>query len=219
MSSPSTLLLFGPGLTAGVVTGVVVSFAHTVLPTHWAPFVLTARARGWTSARLLAVAVAGALAHTLSTAVIGALAVAVGLVASAAFGALFETVAGAGLLLMGAAIVAQAFRAGHVHGQARAPRPSQTDRAAVTGLIVLMLVSPCEVALPVYLSAARYGWAGFCVLTAGVAAGTASGMLLAVFAARAGLERFRTDRWERYEGVALGAALMLLGVWILAAER
>ena len=206
-------------MTASVVTGVVVSFAHTVLPTHWAPFVLTARARHWNALRLLTVAMAGALAHTVSTAVIGSLAVAIGLVASARFGALFETVAGAGLLLIGAAIVAQAFRAGHVHGRARDARPGQTDLAAATGLIVLMLASPCEVALPVYLSTARYGWTGFYVLTAGVAAGTACGMLLAVLAARAGLQRFATHQWERYEGAALGAALMLLGIWIFVAER
>jgi hypothetical protein len=55
------------------------------------------------------------------------------------------------------------------------------------------------------------------VLTAGVAAGTAAGMLLAVLAARAGLQRFMTHHWERYEGAALGAALLILGLWILVA--
>ena len=202
-----------------MITGVVVSFAHTILPTHWAPFVVAARARRWDTPGLLAVAMAGALAHTLSTAVIGALAVAVGLVASAHFGALFEAVAGAGLLLIGAGIVAQAFRAGHTHSRARDPRPGQTDLAAATGLVVLMLVSPCEVALPVYLSAARFGWTGFYVLTAGVAAGTAAGMALAILIARAGLKRFNAHRWERYEGVALGAALMLLGVFIFVSAH
>ena len=44
-----------------------------------------------------------------------------------------------------------------------------------------------------------------------------SGMLLAVLIARAGLKRFNAHRWERYEGVTLGAALLLLGVWILVA--
>ena len=200
-----------------MVTAVVVSFAHTVLPTHWAPFLVAARARRWDTRRLLAVAMAGALAHAFSTAVIGALALAIGLAASARFGALFETVAGGGLVLIGAGVVVQAFLGGHVHGRARDPRPSQTDLAAVLGLIVLMLVSPCEVALPVYLSAARYGWTGFYVLTAGVAAGTAAGMLLAVLAARAGLQRFMTHHWERYEGAALGAALLILGLWILVA--
>ena len=200
-----------------MITGVVVSFVHTVLPAHWAPFVVAARARRWDTPALLTVAMAGALAHTLSTAVIGALAVAVGLAASTRFGALFEVVAGAGLLLIGAGLVVQAVRAGHTHSRSPDTRPGQTDLAAATGLIVLMLVSPCEVALPVYLSAARFGWTGFYVLTAGVAVGTASGMLLAVLIARAGLKRFNAHRWERYEGVTLGAALLLLGVWILVA--
>ena len=62
-----------------MITGVVVSFVHTVLPAHWAPFVVAARARRWDTPALLTVAMAGALAHTLSTAFIGALAVAVGL--------------------------------------------------------------------------------------------------------------------------------------------
>jgi protein translocase SecG subunit len=44
-----------------------------------------------------------------------------------------------------------------------------------------------------------------------------SSIVLAVLAARAGLQRFMTHQWERYEGAALGAALLILGLWILVA--
>lgn len=208
-------LPLGPGLIACVVAGAAVSFAHTVLPTHWAPFLATARARRWGTGTLLAVALAGALAHALSTAVLGALAAAAGHSAWTRFGPLFETAAGAGLVLIGAGVALQALRGGHAHGAARPDRASRSDLAAAAGLVMLMLASPCEVALPVYLSAAPYGFGGGIVLTAGVAAGTALGMMLAVLGARAGLARLASHRWERYEAAALGAALAALGAWIL----
>jgi len=203
------------------VTGAAVSFAHTVLPTHWAPFVVAARARRWETPKLLVVALGGALAHTLSTALIGALALGAGLAAFARFGARFEQAAGGVILAIGAGLALQALRGGHghAHGRARQGDMAGTDLAAALGLIGLMLVSPCEVALPVYLSTARYGWTGFCALTAGVAAGTAGGMLIAVLAARAGLQRFLTRRWAQYEGAALGLSVMLLGIFVVVAAR
>ena len=43
-------------------TGFTVAFLHAAIPTHWLPFVMVGRARGWSPARTLAaVALAGGL--------------------------------------------------------------------------------------------------------------------------------------------------------------
>ncbi|MEI6862445.1 MAG: hypothetical protein WCL04_09365, partial [Verrucomicrobiota bacterium] len=42
-------------LTSIAATGFTVAFFHAAIPTHWLPFVLVARARGWSRAKPLAV--------------------------------------------------------------------------------------------------------------------------------------------------------------------
>jgi len=42
-------------LTTVAATGFTVAFFHAAIPTHWLPFVLTGRARGWSRAKTLAV--------------------------------------------------------------------------------------------------------------------------------------------------------------------
>ena len=89
--------------------------------------------------------------------------------------------------------------------------PKVSDRTATLGLIALMAASPGEVLLPVYLSSATQGLSVFLALTAGFVLGTIVGMLVLTTLAMAGYSILRLERWARYEGVVLGAALIVLG--------
>ena len=52
-------------------TGFTVAFFHAAIPTHWLPFVLVARARGWTHGKTLAVSMGAGLGHVLLTSLLG----------------------------------------------------------------------------------------------------------------------------------------------------
>ena len=45
-----------PVLTTIAVTGFTIAFLHAAIPTHWLPFALIGRARGWSRRRTLAAA-------------------------------------------------------------------------------------------------------------------------------------------------------------------
>ena len=63
-----TLPMNSAVLTTVAATGFSVAFFHAAIPTHWLPFVLTARARGWSRAKTLAVtAFAGAVTVALAS--------------------------------------------------------------------------------------------------------------------------------------------------------
>lgn len=53
------------------LTGFAVAFLHAIIPTHWLPFVMVGRARGWSQRRTLTtVALAGG-GHMVATTVLG----------------------------------------------------------------------------------------------------------------------------------------------------
>ena len=205
--------------------GFVVALLHTALPTHWLPFVLAARARKWRLGQTLAVSAIAALAHVLSTAILGAVLTGVGQLAHARLGNLFDRLAGAALMAIGGWMIVQAVRHhmglphwghGHTaHGAARRPQDMVSDRGAIIGLVVLLLFAPCEAFLPVYLTQARLGWAGFSLLTMALAAGTLIGMLGFVSLSSAGVARLRSERLETWEGAAIGVTLAGLGLLAL----
>jgi len=96
--------------------GVSVAFFHAALPTHWLPFVLAARGRGWSRTRALAVTSAAGLGHTVFTAVLGALLVWLGIETSRWTSGVFPWIAGGILVTFGAFfLIRQALGKGHGH--------------------------------------------------------------------------------------------------------
>lgn len=93
------------------------------------------------------------------------------------------------------------------------------DWAAVSGLFVMLTLSPCEGFLPVYLSGVQFGWTGFFVLSAILAAGTLLAMTLLTWLTLVGLDRFEVKSFERYEAGLLGALFCALAVLVVFLER
>jgi ABC-type nickel/cobalt efflux system permease component RcnA len=85
------------------------------------------------------------------------------------------------------------------------------DWAAISGLFVMLTLSPCEGFLPVYLSGVQFGWRGFIVLSLILAVATLGGMMIFTWLTLVGLERFEVKHFERYEAGLLGALFTLLG--------
>lgn len=78
-------------------TGFAVSFVHSILPTHWLPFVLAARGQKWTRAKTLSITALASGGHSLFTALLGVLVLALGVTVEKWTGQVFPWIA-AGLL-------------------------------------------------------------------------------------------------------------------------
>ena len=237
---PSTVL------TTVAATGFTVAFFHAAIPTHWLPFVLVARARGWGRGKAIAVLALAGLGHVALMSLLG--------LAIAWFGfqieeqvEWFPRLAG-GLLLAfsgyyfwrqwsGAGICHHHPPGGHHHADAHCHEEHEQshwqrelkesplmasnagDWTAVGGLFVMLTLSPCEGFLPIYLSAVQFGWRGFILLSVILALATFAAMTLFTWLALVGFERFRLKAFERYEAGLLGALFGLLGVLVIAIEH
>ena len=205
LAQPLVLSIIGGGFIAAAL--------HAALPTHWLPFVLVGRAQGWGVRRVAAVVVLAALAHVATTALIGAAVAMAGVALDRWVHGVLPHISSALLFLFGAFYLARYWHKTTVPDckGCEHDEPKVSDRAATFGLIAMLAASPGEVLLPVYLSSATQGIPMFLALTAGFALGTAVGMLVLTSLAMAGYSILRLERWARYEGVVLGAALIILG--------
>jgi len=61
------------GIQALLGTALVAALAHALLPDHWLPYVLSAKARGMSTKQTIAMTAAGAVAHLVSTVIVGLL--------------------------------------------------------------------------------------------------------------------------------------------------
>ena len=188
-------------------TGFAVAFLHAALPTHWLPFVLVGRAQKWTTGRTLGVTLLAGLGHVGLTIVLGLAVVAAGLVAQPHVGGYFHWIVGGLMAAVGLFYLA---RGRHRHATLET-RKFASDKAAITALVVLLTLSPCEAFLPYYLAGMEHGVAGFLTLSAVLMIATSAGMLLFTGLSLAGFNRLGLDRLEQYEELILGGALIIIG--------
>ena len=215
-----------PVLLSLLGAGFATAFLHAALPTHWLPFVLVGRAQRWAPSRVLLAVVVAGLAHIATTALIGGLIVAAGLAMEQWVSGLLPHLAAVLLFLFGAFYISRALirpavaTTGNAAGAAlESPAPNVSHAAAFGGLVLMLAVSPGEVLLPVYLSQATEGLGVLALLTAVFAVGTIAGMALFTLLANAGYSILRLERWSRYEGLVLGAALIVIGLLVVAHQH
>ena len=105
--------------TTIAVTGFTVAFLHAAIPTHWLPFVMTARVQKWNRAKTLAVTALAGSGHVVFTAVLGVLVAWFGIALNDKVGGWFPWIAGGALVLFGLYYVIQQLRGkGHGHSHA-----------------------------------------------------------------------------------------------------
>ncbi|HYD82682.1 MAG TPA: hypothetical protein VEA63_01490 [Opitutus sp.] len=234
-------------LSTIAVFGFTVAFFHALIPTHWLPFVLVARARKWSRVKTLAVTAFAGLGHVGLTSLLGLAIAWFGFRLDEEVGEAFPWIAGGALIALGVyygwrqirgkGICHHAVPGGHHHASEECGHESEdshwehevkdselvsggrSDLAAIGGLFLMLTLSPCEGFLPVYLSGVQYGWHGFVVLSAILALGALAGMLLVTWLALLGLERFKVRYFEHREAGALGALFCVLGVLVIALEH
>lgn len=206
-------------LTSIAATGFGVAFFHSAVPTHWLPFVLTARIQRWSAGQTLAVTALAGSGHVLITALLGFGITWLGLRLSGSAGAWFARAAAAIVFAAALFYAWRQFR-GHHHAHAEhAPGQRVGNRAAVWSLFAFLTLSPCEAFLPIYASGIRYGWQGFLVLTTILSLGTVIGMIAFTGASLAGMNRLRLHWIEHYESGVIALLLALVGIFVLVLEH
>ena len=117
-------------LTTIAITGFGVAFFHAAIPTHWLPFVLTARAQRWNHSRTLAITALAGGGHVLFTALLGLLIAWFGIVLNEKIGDWFPRIAGGALLLLGLFYVfRQIITKGHPHTHLIGGHPHAHDES------------------------------------------------------------------------------------------
>jgi hypothetical protein len=87
--------------TTIALTGFGIAFFHAAIPTHWLPFVITARAQRWNRNKTICVTALAGTGHVLFTALLGLLIAWFGIALHDKIGAWFHWIAGGALLLFG----------------------------------------------------------------------------------------------------------------------
>jgi len=234
-------------LTTIAATGFTVAFFHAALPTHWLPFVLVGRARNWRPGKTVLVTLFAGLGHVLLTSLLGVAIAWFGFQLDERVGAVFPWLIGAFLVAVGVYYLWRQSRGRgvcHHHAAGSLHHPSEacgheadhshwdeelkdsplmsggtSDWAAISGLFLMLTLSPCEGFLPIYLSGVKFGWRGFALLTGILALGALAGMTLFTWLTLRGLERLRVQQLERHEAALVGAMFVLLGALVIVLER
>jgi len=234
-------------LTTIAATGFTVAFFHAAIPTHWLPFVLVSRARGWSRAKTIAVTLFAGLGHVGLTSLLGLGIAWFGFRLDERLGRAFPWIAGGALVVVGiyfgwrqvrgGGVCHHVVLGGHHHASEECGHEAghshfeheledselvsarRSDWGVIGGLFLMLTLSPCEGFLPVYLSGVQFGWHGFVVLSAILAVAALAGMTLFTWFALVGLERVNVKAFERWEAGLLGVLFCALGVLVVVLER
>ena len=233
-------------LTTIAITGFGIAFFHAAIPTHWLPFVLTARVQRWNRVKTLAITAIAATGHATFTAALGLGVAWLGIALSARIGDWFPRIAGGILIAFGLFYIVRQITGrththlhfGHSHSLGHKHNHDQdhdhdhthvhdstslkftrSDFAAISSLLALLTFSPCEAFVPVYVSGVRYGWHGFALLTIILTVATIAGMMAFTFLALIGIEQVKLRSLEKYEAIFMGALLSIVGALIILFEK
>jgi hypothetical protein len=196
----------GDASPALLVSTFTVAALHGLLPSHWLCFVLVGRARGWSLRKTLSVTAAAGAAHVASTLVLGVAAIV--LARQIWEPETLERVSAVVLLAMGSLYIVLHFaRLGHRHEREAAIG----ERVAVGGLFVVLIFSPCEAVIPLFLAAAGGSAVFLAAMAVILTVATIGVMTLLVWLARAGAAHLDLRFADRHEKLIIGGVLAVLG--------
>jgi len=221
-----------------LLTAAGVALVHVLAgPDHTVPFVMLARAQGWSAAKTAWVTLACGVGHVLSSLLLGVvgLALGAGLAHIAALEEVRGSVAAWGLVAFGVAYAAWGVRRAwverhqlqlhahdglvhlHTHGAA-AHHHEEAAQSQVTfwTLFLVFAFGPCEPLIPIFMVPASRGRWDVALSAGGVfALVTLATMLLAVLLLRAGVARLPLAGLARWSHALAGSVIALSGLAVL----
>lgn len=209
-----------------LVTGLFISALHSVIPTHWLPFVMASRTQKWTWTKTLSILIIAGSGHIIMTTLLGAAIFSLGLGVYHQVQTYFILIASLSIFSYGVFQIYK-HRKGqrhthcdhtHEHHHTDELKLKSGDGWAILSLLSLLTFSPCESFLPVYLSAVSYGWKGFVYLSIVLACGTLITMISFTWLSAKTIAKFELDWLEDNERLVTGIGLIILSVLLICIE-
>jgi hypothetical protein len=206
-----------------LATTVATAAVHALIPDHWLPLVLLARAQRWEQRKAVAVAAFSGVLHALVSVSLGALALWGGREAARELGERLQRLSAGLLLLFGLVYAGWALARGghslHVHprlGDAHA----EPDRR-LTGIALGFVVgfNPCVLIIPILFATGGMASAWQLGVAAAFAATTVVTTAVMVWVGLRSARRPEFAALDRYGEVLSGALIGLTGLVVLALER
>jgi nickel/cobalt transporter (NicO) family protein len=215
---------------------------HALIPDHWLPFALMARAQGWSVRRTLTLVGTTGAIHAGVSIALGTLVYAAGSGTAHRLAGHFQAssgIVGGWLMLLfgiGYGLLAHLREArahhpaghaangsdagGHEHLHAHGHLLSRWSRGTITGgaLVAIIGISPCVLLQPILFAAGAEGLGVAAVAAAGFALCTVGTMLAVTWAASRGMDRLNLPFFARYGDLASGLMLAALGVFVIVQE-
>ncbi|MEQ1723373.1 MAG: sulfite exporter TauE/SafE family protein [Pseudobdellovibrio sp.] len=209
-----------------LLTGLFISVLHSMIPTHWLPFVLASRTQKWSWSKTQSILLIAGFGHIIMTTLLGAVIFALGLGVYHNIQRYFIAIASFSIAAFGAYQIWQ-YKHGHKHthcdhdhehDHSAELKSKSRDGWAILSLLSLLTFSPCESFLPVYLSAVGYGWQGFVALSLVLAVGTLTTMLGFTWLSSKTINKYQMQWLEDHEKLIVGLGLIALAVLMLIIE-
>jgi sulfite exporter TauE/SafE len=223
-----------PEVTILTLNAIAVAFIHTVIgPDHYVPFIVIAKARGWSLARTTWITLACGIGHVMSSVALGLVGYAVG--ASLRHLEWIESfrgeIAAWALIIFGALYTAWGLwrmkRKGpgghthdhlirlHSHNHIHHPKTGAEITLTPWILFAIFVFGPCEPLIPLFIyPAATSGWPGAWMVSIAFSAVTIGSMLALVLVGRYGLDRLPAGRLARYNHMLAGSTIAFTGCMI-----
>lgn len=217
---------------------------HALIPDHWLPFVLMARAQRWSERRAAALTGLAGVLHVLATVVAGGLTILVGSASvhslAARSGHTLEFVGGLLLAVFGVSYgIFRHIREARIHAAAdpereRAGAPEQAighvhahghllerwfHGALSAGALVLVIgISPCALLVPILFAASAAGPGALLAAAFGFALCTIGTMVGVTIVAMRGMRRIDLPFFARYGDLISGAIVGAVGLLLMFHE-
>jgi hypothetical protein len=214
---------------------------HALIPDHWLPFVLMARAQGWSERRAATLTGLAGVLHVLVTVVAGGLTIVVG---SASIHSLAERsghslgfVGGFLLAVFGIAYgIFRHLREARIHaaaGPERVDQPAAGGHVHVHGhllerwfhgaltagaLVLVIGISPCALLVPILFAASAAGLGAVLAAALGFGLCTIGTMVGVTIVAMRGMRRIELPFFTRYGDLISGALVGAVGLLLMLQE-
>ncbi|MDD5737561.1 MAG: sulfite exporter TauE/SafE family protein [Candidatus Omnitrophica bacterium] len=203
-------------------TAASLGFIHTLAgPDHYVPFIMIAKARGWSLLKTAFVTFLCGIGHILSAVLLGIIGLGFGFALSSieAFDSVRDNIAAWLFIAFGLVYfvwgVRKAFRGRHGHGHAHEGR---AGGAGITPwvLFTIFVFGPCEVLIPLLMyPAAKNSLMDAAYVTLVFGAVTITTMLGIVMVSMFGFNLLPLGKIERYTHALAGLAIVVCGVLII----
>ncbi len=220
------------------VTAAGVALVHVVAgPDHTVPFVMLARARGWSAAKTAFVTFVCGVGHVVSSLLLGVvgLALGAGIAHITALEEVRGSVAAWGLVAFGLAYALWGIRWAlvakkqlalhehnghvHIHGGGLVPHRHGSDGESNVTFWTLFLIfafGPCEPLIPLFMVPASRGRWDLALVTGGIfSAVTLATMVAAVLLLRAGVKLLPLAGLERWSHALAGGVIAASGLAVI----